>query len=130
MCVSGSASRASEVGDAILIDQLELQARLGVTDAERANAQRITISLRLEPNFSWAAIEDDVRRTIDYARVCERVKSIVAARARNLIETLAEEVASELLRDFPLRHVEIELRKYILPETNFVAVKIRRPVPN
>ncbi|MDP9292421.1 MAG: dihydroneopterin aldolase [Verrucomicrobiota bacterium] len=118
------------MGDAILIEQLELQARLGVTDAERANDQRITISLRLEPDFPFAAIKDDIRQTINYAKVCERVKAIVAARPRSLIETLAEEIASELLRDFPLRSIEIELRKYVLPDTKFVAVKIRRPVQN
>ena len=47
-------------------------------------------------------------------------------RGRALIETLAEEIAAELLARFPLQAVELELRKFILPDTAFVAVRIRR----
>ena len=31
-----------------------------------------------------------------------------------------------LLSGYPLRSVEVELRKYILPDTEFVAVRIHR----
>ena len=43
-----------------------------------------------------------------------------------LIETLAEEIAALLLKNYLLAAVEIELRKYILPDTEFVAVRLRR----
>jgi phosphoglycolate phosphatase/dihydroneopterin aldolase len=43
-----------------------------------------------------------------------------------LIETLADEVALHLLARFGLREVEIELRKFILPDTKFVSVRIVR----
>jgi dihydroneopterin aldolase len=43
-----------------------------------------------------------------------------------LIETLAEEIAGLLLERFPLRAVEVELRKFILTDTAYVAVRIRR----
>lgn len=112
--------------DSIAISQLELQARLGVTESERAQSQRITISLLLEPDLAFAEINDDIRNTLDYAKVCDRVKMITDTRARNLIETLAEDITAELLRAFPLRSIEIELRKFALAETNFVAVRIRR----
>jgi dihydroneopterin aldolase len=43
-----------------------------------------------------------------------------------LIETLAEEIAGELLTRFALRAVEVELRKFILPDTAHVAIRLRR----
>jgi dihydroneopterin aldolase len=43
-----------------------------------------------------------------------------------LIETLAEEIAGLLMSRYALSSVEVEVRKYILPQTEFVAVKIRR----
>ena len=66
------------------------------------------------------------KNTVDYAEVCLRVAALASSEPLNLVETLAEHIALMLLADFPLSAVEIELRKYILPETEFVAVKIRR----
>ena len=47
-------------------------------------------------------------------------------RAISLIETLAEEIASLLLRRFALNAVEVELRKFFLPDAEFTGVRIRR----
>jgi 7,8-dihydroneopterin aldolase/epimerase/oxygenase len=112
--------------DRIFISDLELSSRIGITEAERARPQRLTVSLTLFPRRDFSALDDRIENTVDYAEVCAQVRSLAAQRPRNLIETLAEEIAQTLLSDFPLRAVEIELRKYILPETAFVAVKIRR----
>ena len=54
------------------------------------------------------------------------VQALTLARPRKLIETLVEEIAAELLVRFSLSAIEIELRKFILPDTAFVAVRIRR----
>ena len=43
------------------------------------------------------------------------------------METLAEEIAADLLGSFPIRRVAVEVRKFILPETDYVAVRIDRP---
>ena len=43
-----------------------------------------------------------------------------------MIETLAIEMAEHLLRRFRLSRVELELRKFVLPETRHVAVHIVR----
>jgi 7,8-dihydroneopterin aldolase/epimerase/oxygenase len=112
--------------DRILIDSLELSSHIGVPDEERATAQRLTANLVLEPLNSLQDLGDKIENTIDYFAVGEAVKALSLARPRRLIETLAEDIAGELLARFPLGAVEIELRKYILPDTKFVAVAIRR----
>jgi dihydroneopterin aldolase len=112
--------------DCIIVSQLEVMARVGITPGERDAAQRLTISLRLEPRRELTGLSDDIGNTIDYAVVCEVVRQEVEARARNLIDTLAEEIALLLLRRYPLRAVEVEVRKYILPATEYVAVRVRR----
>jgi dihydroneopterin aldolase len=43
-----------------------------------------------------------------------------------LIETLADAVANHLLRVFPIQRVTVELRKFILPEVEFVSVTVTR----
>jgi len=112
--------------DRILIADLELSSHIGVPAAERAAAQRLTVNLVLEPIRDFSALGDALENTVDYFRVCEEVKALSFARPRRLIETLAEEIASLLLARFAIRTVAVELRKYILPETAFVAVSLTR----
>jgi len=114
------------VSDRILIEALELSSFIGLSEEERATAQRLTASLVVEPVRDFRALEDRIEDTVDYFVLGEFVKSLGLARPRRLIETLAEEIAAELLARFPLRAVEVELRKFILPDTQFVAVRIRR----
>lgn len=112
--------------DAIRIEQLELSCFIGVPDAERAAPQRLTVSLVLEPLRGFQGLGDDIAQTVDYFTVCEVVKTLSLDHPRRLIETLAEEIATTLLSRFPLAAVEVELRKFILPDTAFVAVRLRR----
>jgi dihydroneopterin aldolase len=112
--------------DRILITQLELMAHVGVPPAERGRAQRLTVSLRLFPVRGLAGLADDLANTVDYAAVCTAVRHVAESKQRRLIETLAEDIAALLIARFPLSAVEIELRKYILPATEYVAVHIRR----
>ena len=114
------------MSDLILIDSLELSARIGITGEERASLQRLTISLQLQPVRNFAALDDRIENTVDYYKVCLAVKEIALQHPWNLLETLAGEIAAGLLSNFPLQALDIELRKYILPDTRFVAVKIHR----
>ncbi len=95
-------------------------------DAERAQPQRLTASLVLEPKDEFRNLADDLGRTINYAAVCAEVQAFVSSRQDKLLETLANVIAEHLLKKFALRRVELELRKFILPETRFVAVRILR----
>jgi 7,8-dihydroneopterin aldolase/epimerase/oxygenase len=54
---------------------------------------------------------------------------LVGRRQDKLIETLAHEIAAHLLRQFKLLAVELELRKFVLPETRYVAVRVARGRP-
>jgi dihydroneopterin aldolase len=112
--------------DEIRIQELELLAQVGVPDAERARPQRLTATLILQPLNQFCGLEDDLRRTIDYAAVCAELQHFVARRQDRLIETLASEMAEYLLQRFPLFRVELELRKFVLPETRHVAVRVVR----
>jgi dihydroneopterin aldolase len=112
--------------DCIIINRLRVETSIGITAGEKSDPQRLEISLRLFPIRPFQDLADDIAKTIDYATVCEAVHTESAARPRNLIETLAEDIASALLTRFPLRAVEIEVRKFILPDADYAAVHIRR----
>jgi dihydroneopterin aldolase len=114
--------------DEIRIEELELRARIGVLDEERAEPQRLTVSVTLQPRGGFRGLQDDLRRTVDYAAVCAELEAFVSGRTDKLLETLADAMADQLLRRFELTRVELELRKFVLPQTRYVAVRIARQV--
>lgn len=112
--------------DQIIISQLGISTFIGATEEERRKPQRLRVSVVMEPSVSFSTISDQLENTVDYAAVSTAIKSLAATGQRLLIETLAEEIAAMLLNCHPLAAVDVELRKYILPDTEFVAVRIRR----
>lgn len=116
--------------DAICIAGLELQAHIGVTAEERAAPQRLTAYLTLHPRRAFIDLEERLENTVDYAAVCESVHALVAERPRHLLETLAAELAAGVLSRFAgCAAVDIELRKYALHDTAYVAARHSRSSP-
>ena len=112
--------------DQILISHLELSTRIGATETERSQPQRLLVSLVIEPSVGFSELRDRLARTVDYDAVAQAVKALAKSGERTLIETLAEEIAALVLRRFAVNAVEIELRKFFLPDTEFTGVRIRR----
>jgi FolB domain-containing protein len=106
--------------DCIHIEQLEIRVRVGVPDSERAQAQRLILNVTFWPKR--AGSRDDIADTVNYSEVAASLKEFVAQRDYRLIETLAEETAAHLLARFPLRKVAVEVRKFILPDVDYVSV--------
>ena len=77
-------------GDAIHLEELELSVRIGVPEEERAQAQRLTLSLTLWPQAGFGALEDRIEAAVDYAEVVQEVVRFANSRRDKLIETLAE----------------------------------------
>jgi FolB domain-containing protein len=112
--------------DIIQICDLEVLYRVGVPDQERANPQRLLLSVELGSDFTKAASHDDLRETIDYFAVCQRLIKLGEGRRWKLIETLAVEIAEMLLKEFSSVEARVEVKKFIIPETRYVSVAVKR----
>jgi 7,8-dihydroneopterin aldolase/epimerase/oxygenase len=113
-------------GDRIHIEQLEIFAHIGVPDEERAASQRLTFHIVFWPIRQAGELNDEISKAVNYASVCAETRKFVAARRDKLIETLANALALHLLDTFEIRRITIELRKYILPDVEFVSVTVTR----
>jgi 7,8-dihydroneopterin aldolase/epimerase/oxygenase len=116
--------------DKIILRELHFLARHGVLPVETENSQRFTATLELELPLQAAGKSDRLDQTIDYCAVQAVVRSIIEGSHKRLIETLAETVATELLRSFTLLNaVTVEIIKPN-PPVDFqfagVSVRIRR----
>ncbi len=112
--------------DRILLEGLQVMAHVGVSLEERAQAQLLELEVTLHCNLQQSARAERISLTIDYAAVHEKIIQVVQLRPRPLIETVAEEVSEAILLHFPADQVEVTVRKFILPNTKSVAVKIMR----
>jgi phosphoglycolate phosphatase len=109
------------------ISDRKVSAHIGVTEEERATAQTLTITLRFRTFGRFQDLNDDLTKTVDYSAVATETTQFVSASKYSLIETLVSELAEHLVKKFPLAYLEVELKKFILPDTNFVSVRaIRR----
>lgn len=110
----------------IIIKDLEVFFHVGVPDEERAKPQRLLLTVEMEHDFTEAARTDDLNGTIDYFAVTLRLLKLGEGRSWKLIEKLAGDIADLVLAGFPAVAVTVEVKKFIIPQTQFVAVRIQR----
>ena len=117
------------MSDLIRIVDLEVAAHVGVPEDERRAPQRLLVTLEISlASMQPAARADDLGRTVNHRDVAERVKAFALERPRRLIETIAEELAADVLARFPVRAVSVEIKKFVLAEARYVSVRIERSV--
>ncbi len=116
--------------DEIRIEELQVKAYHGVYEDEKEKGQNFFVNATLYTNTRPAGLTDDLERSTDYARICSLIRSVLIRESYDLIETVAEHIAEEILLGFPLiKSVDIEVRKPEAPvpvEFKSISVRIHR----
>jgi len=116
--------------DYIKIKNLEVFARHGVLPEENKLGQKFLISAYLYIDTKEAGKADDLSKSIHYGEVCSFIHDYVKDHTFQLIESVAEQLAEQLLHNLSrLKEVEIEVKKPWAPiglPLEAVSVKIRR----
>ena len=126
-------SHRSTRPDRITLTGLTVFAHHGVFEHERVHGQEFIVDLVVEFDMRAAAVSDDVADTVDYGALALTVAAEVRRDPVNLLETVAERVASAILTDARIDAVEVTIHKPQAPiETAFadVSVTIRRTAEN
>lgn len=113
------------IGKISIID-LEVFYRVGVPEVERAQPQRLLLTVELASDFTAAAQSDGIADTIDYYAVTQRLLKLGAGREWKLIEKLAADIADTVLAEFKPLSVSVEVKKFIIPEARYVSVSISK----
>jgi 7,8-dihydroneopterin aldolase/epimerase/oxygenase len=112
--------------DEISLSDLEIHCRVGVTEAERLQPQRLLIGLQIGFPLARAARTDRLTDTINYQAVALAVLRLAQERQWNLIETVAGDIARLVLNEFKAKRVTVEVQKFVIPQTRCVSVRITR----
>jgi dihydroneopterin aldolase len=111
--------------DRIAIHDLTVFFHVGVPAGERANPQRLSLTVEMDHDF--ALVGDALDRTIDYQAVSQRLLDFGRGRSWQLIETLAVELAEMILREFKPSRVTVEVKKFVVPQARHVSARVTRP---
>lgn len=115
--------------DSIVLTGLRVRANHGVFDFERADGQDFVVDVTAWLDLSVAAAGDDLGSTVHYGELAEEVVAAVERDPVDLIETVAERVATTVLAHEPVDAVEVTVHKPQAPITvpfGDVAVRIVR----
>ena len=97
--------------DIIFIEGLEIETIIGVYEHERDIKQKVVLDIEMTLPESDASSSDDLRHTVDYDAVSKLVTSYVIDTQYQLIESLAEQVASLVLGAFAADSLKLKLSK-------------------
>lgn len=115
--------------DKIKINDLEVFAHHGVMPEENVLGQKFLLSAVLELNTRQAGISDNLEYSVSYAEVAHFINQYLQEHTFQLIEAAAEHVAEEILMNFEVEMVSIEIKKPwapILLPLDTVSVEIER----
>lgn len=98
--------------DQIRIEELEVYAHHGVYPEENEKGQHFYVNATLYTNTRPAGIADDLRLSTNYGEVCQFITEFMQQHTFQLIETVVEWTAYEVLQHFPLvQGLDLEIRK-------------------
>ncbi|MEG1538179.1 MAG: dihydroneopterin aldolase [Clostridiales bacterium] len=97
--------------DKIILRDLEFWGCHGANPGEQEQPQRFIVNAQLFLDTAKAGINDDLRQTVNYGVVFSRLKQIVEQESFQLLEALAEKLATAVLMDQQISLVQIEVEK-------------------
>ena len=117
------------MADRITLTGLAVRGHHGVFEHEKRDGQEFLVDITVWMGLASAAASDDLQDTLNYGALAEQAAAIVGGPSRNLIETVAAEIADGVMTDSRVFAVEVTLHKPSAPiplEFADVAVTVRR----
>ena len=97
--------------DKIFLHGLQCECVIGVWNWEKQITQKLMLDIEMATDISKAAASDDLKDTLDYKAITERIIDYAQANPCDLIETLAERLAELIMLEFSVPWVRIKLDK-------------------
>ena len=111
--------------DCIRIINLKIPGRHGVYEFEKEKDGLFELDVELFLDLKSAGKSDDLARTVNYDEAVGIITEVFNSKDKNLIESVAEDIAGELLSKYTINKVIIRIRKPHAPiSANFDTVEV------
>ena len=97
--------------DTIFIRELRADAWIGIYEWEKLRPQTLDFNLEIGLDTHRAGASDNIRDTVDYGKVVERIRADLKDQHFKLLEALAEHISQVILHDFKAQWVRISVAK-------------------
>jgi dihydroneopterin aldolase len=94
----------------IVVNDLTIACRIGVTDKERANLQRLRINLILDVQPIPPRL-DRITEVVDYGTLAAQIRDVCAKAEFRLLETLAGRLAATCFQDHRVERARVRIEK-------------------
>ena len=113
--------------DKIVLTDFRVDAVIGIWDWEKRNPQNISIDLEMQTDTKKTSQSDSIEDALDYKAVSKRAKQFIQDSQFNLIETLAENLAQIILKEFDVQWLRLSISKpYAIRDSKNIGVCIER----
>jgi dihydroneopterin aldolase len=102
---------SSHTPDRIVLEGMQFYGFHGVNDEEKSLGQPYVVDLAVEMDLSIPGNSDRLEDTVSYTHLYRSVQRVIEGESRNLLEAAAETVATRILDEFPVKAVQVRVKK-------------------
>ena len=125
MTGKSKASTAREIGDTIFVSDYVVDCNVGVYAEEQGVTQKVAFTVEARLATSVHSAKDEMAEVPSYADIIDFIVGLARGGHINLVETFAERIAANCLKDKRITAVRVKLEK--LERGPLRGVEIIRP---
>ncbi len=95
----------------IIIRDLRVDMLIGIHEHEKRTKQPVLVNVEVLAEDRTHSDSDTIEDTVCYDRIVKMIRALVAKGHINLVETLAEEIAADILHDRQAQAVTVRVEK-------------------
>ncbi len=119
--------------DCLHLSGLRYYGYTGALPEEQVLGQWFEVDLKLWLNLAPAGVSDNLADTLDYRKVISETQILIQTEKFNLIERLADAIATQTLTHKKIQQVQVRLTKVAPPIPNYmgnITVELTRAQPD
>jgi dihydroneopterin aldolase len=111
----------------IIITDLVFNTSIGIHDFEKEKEQQIKFNIEIDINPLLKAVENDLKSIVNYENVISKIKTITHKKHYNLLETLAEDIFTNLFLNKNIVKIRLRIEKpEIIKNTSSVGIEVTK----
>lgn len=109
------------------LKEIRLETTIGIHPWEKQITQPVIFDLEIPIDITRAAQHDDIRDTLDYDALIQTMQTFLRQQTFQLIETLADKMASFLMEQFSLPAITLAVYKPLaVKQAKMVGIQLTR----